>query len=309
MVIGGDEGGSQHVIKVQLCGRAVPRRAIMKFDALSQVEGVRLSLAVPIGDGPRLREGGDQGPGGSVLDETIVHPVVREELVWAVRMGIQASHASLVAEEARLCPRGDGYGLAPSEYPERVRRIIELLGSGDVTRQPLVDHGRDALPRERQLGGLTVQGLEDLGPRFLALPLRLLNQGLLDHAAQGLLRVRPFQAVQGGVIRLVRRGPRRSESLGVVRSTPRLREGQVEVAVHHGLVEIVLRQEPSIDLNADFGQIADDVVLDRLGCGISFVDDEVNLHCLAVLHILEVDPVCRHPGNEEDEAGEANKHG
>ena len=228
--VAGGERRREHVVEVELGGGAVPGGAVVEDHARPQREGVLLSAGVEVIDVPRDRQGREDGAAGAVLDQTVVHKVVREELVGAVRVGVQPPHAG---EQPRLRAGRDGHGPLARQDAQRVERVVELLLARGVAREAPADHRRDALAGEGELGRLVVQRRQDLGPSGLALGLVLDLQDVRDLLGQDLLGDRRRQAFEGGEVCLVGGGPGGCVRVRVVRGAPGLREGHVEVARHH----------------------------------------------------------------------------
>ena len=270
--VAGGERRREHVVEVELGGGAVPGGAVVEDHARPQREGVLLSAGVEVIDFPRDRQGREDGAAGAVLDQTVVHKVVREELVGAVRVGVQPPHAG---EQPRLRAGRDGHGPLARQDAQRVERVVELLLARGVAREAPADHRRDALAREGELGRLVVQRRQDLGPSGLALGLVLDLQDVRDLLGQDLLGDRRRQAFEGGEVCLVGGGPGGCVRVRVVRGPPGLREGHVEVARHHRRVELILGQRAQVHRDSHLGEVGADVVLQHEQVGLGVEHDEV----------------------------------
>ena len=98
----------EDVIKVELCRSAVPRLAVVKLNALAQRKRVNLTTVRVVSDRPRLGEAGNDSTLGTVLDKSIIHPVVREKFIGAIRMSVQTPDPGCLADHSRLRTRRDG---------------------------------------------------------------------------------------------------------------------------------------------------------------------------------------------------------
>ena len=277
--VAGGERRREHVVEVELGGGAVPGGAVVEDHARPQREGVLLSAGVEVIDFPRDRQGREDGAAGAVLDQTVVHKVVREELVGAVRVGVQPPNAG---EQPRLRAGRDGHGPLARQDAQRVERVVELLLARGVAREAPADHRRDALAGEGELGRLVVQRRQDLGPSGLALGLVLDLQDVRDLLGQDLLGDRRRQAFESGEVCLVGGGPGGRVRVRVVRGAPGLREGHVEVARHHRRVELILGQRAQVHRDSHLGEVGADVVLQHEQVGLGVEHDEVEGKLAAV---------------------------
>ena len=83
------ERGRKDVVKVELARVRIPRQPVVKLDVLAEGEG-QVDGAVAVGRRrPLCREGGEDGAVRPVRDEALKDPVLREDFVWAVRVGAQ----------------------------------------------------------------------------------------------------------------------------------------------------------------------------------------------------------------------------
>mmetsp|Transcript_32753 Transcript_32753/g.70822 ORF Transcript_32753/g.70822 Transcript_32753/m.70822 type:complete len:226 (+) Transcript_32753:1138-1815(+) len=201
-------------------------------------------------------------------------------------MGVEPPNAGLVAEEASLGARRDSHRLRAAQDSQGVRRVVELLVAGDVTREALADNSWNALATEGQLRRLAVHGRQDLRPRLLTPRLSLLNECVFNHCRERVLGVGFGEPLQRRVVGLVRSRPGGGEGLRVVRGAPRLAEGQVEIARHHRLIQLVFGQAAGVHSDADLGEVGDNVVFDGDGRRVALVHDEVKGEGVAVLQIV-----------------------
>ena len=109
MPVGARQVAGPDVVEIELDYRAIEVRAVVELHASAESEPVRLAHAVDASLGiPLRRERRHDGAVRAVGDEALVDPVVREELVRAVRVGVEAADRR---KEAGLCARSNRHGL------------------------------------------------------------------------------------------------------------------------------------------------------------------------------------------------------
>merc|ERR1719293_602553 len=132
----------ERVVESHFDRRAIASRAVVKLHAGPQSESVFLPTAVRVGHGPRDGERRKNHPVWAVLHETLVDPIVDEELVWPVAVWIVARDRVGASEDPRLGPGSHLDGARTAYDRDEMHWVIELLQPGSVPGQPVVDDSR-----------------------------------------------------------------------------------------------------------------------------------------------------------------------
>mmetsp|Transcript_96297 Transcript_96297/g.267510 ORF Transcript_96297/g.267510 Transcript_96297/m.267510 type:complete len:354 (+) Transcript_96297:720-1781(+) len=128
------QGRLEHVIEVHLHGRAVEVLAVVELDVLPEGETVLLFFPI-FANGPASGQRGHDVSVRAIVHEALVDPVLYEELVRGVGVGL---HGSYLPEKARVRARRHFHNLGTSIDDEVVHGVVELLEAMRVAHQALV---------------------------------------------------------------------------------------------------------------------------------------------------------------------------
>mmetsp|Transcript_27980 Transcript_27980/g.52494 ORF Transcript_27980/g.52494 Transcript_27980/m.52494 type:complete len:283 (-) Transcript_27980:442-1290(-) len=258
----------QDVIQVELSHGTVPVFAIVKLDALAELESVGITANIIGCDIPRRSKGRLDLAVLAVLavgHQAFVDPVVGKELIGAVNMGIERPDS---LKETGASTGVNRYGGGGSDVGHQMMDgIVKLLKSGLVAGQTSVEKSRNSFAVKRHHDGLFVVVLVNIFPFLVEdLGIFLLEDILdLDHTKQ-FFTTRGWSKVNHSrVDTLPSRSvnPARGVRMRIVGRFPGFGDGEVKVSTPTSKVEICLGQGTSYHLETNLCQIAANVVFNR----------------------------------------------